>query len=110
MPRQNISSKPTSRPTPASVTRCSPSGACRVAALKQIPLPGSLPFKVAPALDGFSLAYAVVLGTGCGIAFGLVPAWQLARGDVLQALRSGRGSVAGRSRIRDFLVGVQVAV
>lgn len=79
-------------------------------ALKQIPLPSSLPVRLAPQLDWFSLFFAAGLGATCGILFGLVPALQLARSDVLEALRGGRGLTGGRSRARDLLVGAEVAV
>ncbi len=79
-------------------------------ALAQIPLPGGLPIRLAPALDWTSLAFAIGVATACGLAFGLAPALQLARGDLLSALSGGRGSVDGRSRLRDALVGLEVAV
>jgi predicted permease len=82
-----------------------------VNAISQIPLPaGNLPIKIIPNLDGSSLVFAILLGTFCGVAFGLTPAWQLAHSDILQSLRGGRGSLGGRSRMRDLLVGLQVAV
>lgn len=81
-----------------------------VEALKQIPLPGSLPVRLDVRIDGASLAFATALGVVCGLSFGLAPAWQLAHGDVLHALRGGRGAVGGRSRLRELLVGLQVAV
>jgi predicted permease len=81
-----------------------------VDALSQIPLPANLPIKITPHLDGLSLAFAILLGTFCGVAFGLTPAWQLAYSDILQSLRGGRGTLGGRSRMRDLLVGLQVAV
>ena len=81
-----------------------------VNALAQIPLPANLPIKITPQLDSSSLAFAMLLGTFCGLAFGLAPAWQLAHSDILQSLRGGRGSLGGRSRMRDLLVGLQVAV
>jgi predicted permease len=79
-------------------------------ALAQIPLPGNLPIRLAPELDWLSVAFAGGLATACGIAFGLAPALQLARADILQSLRSGHGSLGGRSRLRDILVGVEVGV
>jgi predicted permease len=79
-------------------------------ALAQISLPGNLPLHFAPTLDWTSVAFASALGAACGVAFGLAPALQLARGDVMQALRGGRGSVGGRSLARDLLVGTEVAV
>jgi predicted permease len=81
-----------------------------IEALKSIPLPGGLPIRISPTIDGGSFVFAAALGTVCGVAFGLVPAWQLARSDVLHALRGGRGSIGGRSLMRDVLVGLQVAV
>jgi predicted permease len=81
-----------------------------VDALRQIPLPANLPLKIAPGLDAASLIFAGVVGMICGVAFGLAPAWQLAHGEILQSLRGGRGSFAGRSRMRDALVGLQVGV
>jgi predicted permease len=81
-----------------------------VDALTQIPLPANLPVQIAPRLDWLTLVFAVMLGSFCGVAFGLTPAWQLAHSDILQSLRGGRGSLGGRSRTRDLLVGLQVAV
>ena len=79
-------------------------------ALVAIPLHGSLPLRIAPELDWMSLLFAASLGATCGVAFGLAPALQLARGDVQHALRGGRGMSGGRSRMRDLLVGLEVAV
>lgn len=81
-----------------------------VDAIGQIPLPGSLPIRLAPALDWTSIVFSGTLGLLCGVTFGLAPALQLARSDILQALRGGRGGVAGRSLLRDFLVGLEVCV
>ncbi|MDP9099785.1 MAG: ABC transporter permease [Verrucomicrobiota bacterium] len=81
-----------------------------VEAVKQVRMPANLPFRIAPHLDAASLIFAALLGSLCGVAFGLTPAWQLAHGDILQSLRGGRGSVSGRSRARDLLIGLQVAV
>lgn len=83
-----------------------------VDAIKQLPVPGGFPVRIAPELDLSALAFATGLGTACGLAFGLAPALQLARADVLTALRGtgARGSIGGRSRLRDALVGLQVAL
>ncbi|MBA3849727.1 MAG: hypothetical protein C0502_06995 [Opitutus sp.] len=78
--------------------------------LQQMPVPSSLPVRISPPLDWFSLLFATGLGTACGILFGLAPALQLARGDVLESLRGGRGLAGGRSRLRDLLVGAEMAV
>jgi predicted permease len=81
-----------------------------VEALGQMPLPGNLPIRLAPQIDAAALLFAASLGAACGIAFGLAPALQLARSDVLQALRGGRGAMGGRSRLRDLLVGLEVGI
>ncbi|HWA26971.1 MAG TPA: ABC transporter permease [Lacunisphaera sp.] len=79
-------------------------------ALGRIPLPGNLPIRLAPELDWTSVAFAGGLAVACGLAFGLAPAMQLARGDVIQSLRGGPGSLGGRSRLRDLLIGLEVTV
>lgn len=81
-----------------------------VDAIRQIPLPAGLPLLLEIKLDFGSLAFAVALALGCGVLFGLAPALSLARRDVLGALRGGRGLAGGRSRMRDLLVGTEVAV
>jgi predicted permease len=81
-------------------------------ALYHVPIPRSLPVKMAAHLDGTGLAFSILLGTACGIVFGLAPALQLARSDVAAALKSGgRGSGAAQHhRLRDLLVVVEVAL
>ena len=81
-----------------------------VDALASMPLPGNLPLHLAPELDWSSVAFASALASACGILFGLAPALQLARGDIIQSLRNGSGSVAGRSLLRDLLIGLEVGV
>jgi predicted permease len=81
-----------------------------VDALAHVPLPGALPIRLAPALDWTSLAFAGGIATVSGVAFGLTPALQLARGDVQAFLSGGLGSIGGRSRMRDALIGLEVAV
>lgn len=81
-----------------------------VDALASMPLPGNLPLHFAPELDWASVAFASALAGTCGIVFGLAPALQLARGDILQSLRHGSGGVAGRSLLRDVLIGLEVGV
>ncbi len=55
------------------------------------------------------LLFAMLLGIGCGLMVGAAPAAQLARVDPLAAFRSGARS-AGRSRLRNTLMGIQVAL
>lgn len=81
-----------------------------VEALRQAPVPTNMPIRLAAELDWRGLLFAGGTGVACGVLFGLAPALQLVRGDVQQALRGGRGSVGGRSRLRDVLVAAEVAV
>ena len=51
---------------------------------------------------------AITLVTG--LVFGMIPAWTSSRTDLTSALREGgHGAIAGRSRLRDGLVVIQVA-
>lgn len=76
----------------------------------RLDLPGNLPLHFATELNARAWWFTVALALGCGLLFGLAPAWQLARANVIDALRSGHGAMGGRSRLRDFLVGTEVAV
>jgi len=78
-------------------------------ALRAVPVTGAMPVRFLTRVDALTLAFATLLGIGCGLIFGLAPALQLARVDPQQALRSGaRG--AGRSRVRGALMGTEVAL
>jgi predicted permease len=78
-------------------------------ALRAVPVTGAMPIRFQTRVDALALAFAVALGIGCGLLFGLAPALQLARVDPQQALRSGvQGS--GRSRMRNALMGTEVAL
>jgi predicted permease len=68
-----------------------------------------LPIRFQTGIDAFGLAFGIALGLGCGLLFGAVPAVQLSRIDPLAALRSG-SRTAGRSRVRNALMGIQVAL
>ncbi len=81
-----------------------------VDAINYLKMPTSVPIKIEPVFDFSALLFAAGLGAACGLLFGLVPALQLARLDVLPALRAGSGSLPGRHRLRDLLVAAEVAV
>lgn len=81
-----------------------------VEAISYLRLPTSIPVRIVPVFDLNALAFAAGVGVSCGLLFGLAPALQLARLDVLSSLRSGAGALTGRHRFRDFLVGAEVAV
>lgn len=78
-------------------------------ALRAAQMITAFPIRFQTSVDGIGLAFAMLLGTGCGIVFGGAPAVQLARTDPQSALRSGSRS-AGRSPFRNALMGVQVAL
>ena len=63
--------------------------------------------------DGYVLAFTLLVSVASGVFFGLVPALQVSRPDLVGALRSeGRGSTAGprRNAVRNLLVVSQVAL
>ena len=79
-------------------------------ALRAVPFSMAWPIKFQTRVDGTALAFAMLLGIACGLAFGLAPAVQLARVDPQQALRAGARGSGGRSRIRNILMGTEVAL
>jgi len=78
-------------------------------ALRAVPMIGAVPIRFQTSLDATGLAFAVALGLLCGLVFGTAPALQLARIDVLSALRSS-ARAAPRGRMRSTLMGIQVAL
>jgi predicted permease len=68
-----------------------------------------IPVSFETSVDPMSIAFAILLGAGCGLAFGLAPALQLARLDAQQALRAG-ATTPPRSRLRNTLMAVEVAL
>jgi putative ABC transport system permease protein len=76
-------------------------------------MPEGVPRVASIALDLRVLGVAACLSIGTGLAFGLVPALQLSRPDLVHALKDGaRGATAGRGRqrLRGALVIVEVAL
>jgi predicted permease len=78
-------------------------------ALRAVPFIGSVPIRFQTRLDLVSLAFAALLGVGCSLMVGIVPALQLARVDPQAALRSG-ARAAGRSRTRNALMAIEVGL
>ncbi|HSC26513.1 MAG TPA: ABC transporter permease [Vicinamibacterales bacterium] len=77
-------------------------------ALQVLPLTG-LPLRFQTSVDPAGLAFAMLLGVGCGLIVGAAPALLFARADPQQVLRAG-STAAGRSRIRNLLMAAQVAL
>ncbi len=78
-------------------------------ALRAVPFIGAFPIKFQTSLDPVGLAFTISLGVICGLLFGVGPAIQLARIDPQMAIRAGVQSAA-RSRMRNVLMGAQVAL
>jgi putative ABC transport system permease protein len=72
--------------------------------------PRGVPRVASISIDGWTLAFTVVVALATGLLFGLAPALQAGRGNLQTVLREGsRGSTAG-GRTRTFLVAAQVAL
>jgi putative ABC transport system permease protein len=64
-------------------------------------------------IDGLALAFTSVLSILTGLAFGLVPALQASRPDLVSSLKEGGRSLStgrGRQRFQDLLVTAEIAV
>jgi predicted permease len=78
-------------------------------ALRAMPVSGALPIRFQTSVDAATMCFAMLLGIGGGLAFGMAPAIHLARMDPQRALRSGaRGG--GRNRMRNALMGAEVGL
>jgi predicted permease len=65
------------------------------------------------AVDGRILLFTLAISIGCGLLFGLVPAWRVARAAPQAALQTAaRGNSGGRAggRVRSWLVASEVAL
>jgi predicted permease len=78
-------------------------------ALRAMPLYGAFPIRFQTSVDGVTLLFALALGLGSGLLFGLAPAVQLARLDPQQVLRSG-SAIRGRTRLSRILMAVEVCL
>ncbi|MGH7711031.1 MAG: ABC transporter permease, partial [Gemmatimonadaceae bacterium] len=78
-------------------------------ALRAVPMIAAFPIKFQTGLDAVGLTFAIVLGLLCGVISGAPPALQLAAVDPQSALRAGVRA-RGRSRVRNVLMGVEVAL
>jgi predicted permease len=78
-------------------------------ALRVAPMIGSFPILFQTRVDGFTLAFAILLGVACGLIFSAAPAVHLARLDPQEGLRSSPNTPP-RSRARKVLMGVEVGL
>ena len=79
--------------------------------LKGIPIPTDLPVVIGVQLDHRVLLFSLFVAIASALAFGLVPAWQAGRTDLVNALKSAGLTSSARRRTvgRNVLVIVQVA-
>ncbi|HUI53550.1 MAG TPA: ABC transporter permease [Bryobacteraceae bacterium] len=81
------------------------------AILRMLPAGFPLPRMGEIALDRNVLLFAMLLSLGCGVFFGLLPALQVDRSRVTEALRQGgRHASAGNRRLRGLLVVSEVGL
>ncbi len=78
-------------------------------ALRAAPMIGAVPIKFQTHVDLYGLAFAISLGSVCGLLFGVAPAVQLARIEPQAALHAGARS-SGRSPVRNALMAAEVAL
>jgi predicted permease len=78
-------------------------------ALRAVPFSTAFPIRFQTGVDGFGLAFAMLLGVASGMLFGAAPAVYLARVDPQRALRAGSNATF-RSRMRNTLMGAEVAL
>jgi hypothetical protein len=77
-------------------------------ALRVIPLT-ALPLRLDAAIDGSGLLVALLLGLLAGLLIGVAPALHLARTRPQESATTGQAA-SGRSRVRDALMAMQVAL
>jgi predicted permease len=78
-------------------------------ALRVAPMIGAFPILFQTRVDELTLAFAMLLGTACGLIFSAAPAVRLARLDPHDGLRSCPNT-SPRSRARKVLMGVEVGL
>ena len=80
-------------------------------ALASLPFPAPIPVSFEFAFDGRLLLFAAALSFAALVAFGLAPAFQATKLDVVEHLKGARLSTGGpRSRLRSVLITAQVAL
>ena len=73
--------------------------------------PDQVPYYITWAVDWRTMLFSVVVAVGTAVLFGLLPALQASRGNLVDSLKEGtRGNSIRRSRLRSALVVVQVSL
>jgi predicted permease len=80
--------------------------------LQTIPIPSDLPIVISPELDQRVLVFSLIASLFSVLAFGLAPAFQSLKTELVSALKSSESNMAGRKRTlgRNSLVIVQIAL
>jgi putative ABC transport system permease protein len=80
--------------------------------LQTIRIPSDFPITISPQLDARVLLFSLLSGAASALIFGLVPALQTSKTDLIPALKSAEPGQGGRQRTlgRNSLVIVQVAL
>ena len=83
-----------------------------VVLFKQIEVPNDLPIVIAPHLDERVLLVSLTASIASVLVFGLVPAIQASRADLVPSLKAADADASGAHRLwgRNFLVVAQVAI
>jgi putative ABC transport system permease protein len=79
---------------------------------RQIKIPSDLPIKMNIEMDERALVFSLIVALASAVLFGLAPAIQTTRTDLVNALRSATADIPGRRRVwgRNLLVTGQVAI
>jgi len=87
-------------------------GYAGVTFFRQIKIPSDLPIKMNFEMDQRALVFSLVVALASAVLFGLAPAIQTTRTDLVSALRSATADTPGRRRLwgRNLLVAGQVAI
>jgi macrolide transport system ATP-binding/permease protein len=80
--------------------------------LQTIPIPSDLPIVISPQLDRRVLVFSLIASLFSVLVFGLVPAFQSLKTELVSALKSSESNMSGRKRAlgRNSLVIVQIAL
>jgi len=80
--------------------------------LQTIPIPSDLPIVISPQLDQRVLIFSLIASLFSVLVFGLAPAFQSLRTELVSALKSSESNMSGRKRTlgRNSLVIVQIAL
>jgi predicted permease len=83
---------------------------CVAAMVKLFKPPVDFPLNIDLKLDWRVLVFTLLISLVTGVLFGLLPAWQATKPDLVPALKDESGGVVRRGRLRSTLVVAQVAL